>query len=63
MLGQSFNQAVRQAHLLYNELPLVGDFDINMDVYEGQLMTFDELRALKNATHRSYAEDVEDEDQ
>lgn len=30
MLGQSFDQAVRQAHLLYNGPPPFGDFDINM---------------------------------
>jgi len=33
-----------------------------MDIYQGRLVPFDELQALRNATRRSSAEDVEDED-
>ena len=38
MLGQSFDQAVCQAHLLYNKAPPSGNFDVNMDVFEGRMV-------------------------
>ena len=62
MLGQSFNQVVRQAHLLYNGPPLTGDYDNNMDVCKGRMVPVGELQALRNAAQPSPAEEAEDED-
>jgi len=63
MVGESFDQTIKQAYLLYNGPPPMGVFDATKDVYEGRLMPFDELEALKNTTPRAPAEDFEDEDQ
>ena len=62
MLDESFNKVVRQAYLLYNEPPLVDDFEANKNIYEGRLVPFDELETLKNTKPRTSTEDVEDED-
>jgi len=62
MLGESFDQAVQHAHLFYNEPPPVGTFDATKDVYEGRLVPFDVLEALKNVVSWTSAEEVEDED-
>jgi len=35
MLGEGFDQVVRQAHLFYNGPPPVSTFDATKDVYEG----------------------------
>ncbi|ESW12919.1 hypothetical protein PHAVU_008G152700 [Phaseolus vulgaris] len=62
MCRESFNQAVRQAHMLYQGLPADGDFDVNKDVLEGCLLAFDELVALRNPMPRVDVQDIEDED-
>jgi len=35
MLGESFDQALWQTHLLYGNPPPSGSFDVEMDVYDG----------------------------
>jgi len=62
MLGETFEQAIRQAHLLYKGSPSEGTFNINKDIFEGRLVPFDELVVLQNLAPKTTAEDVEDED-
>ena len=61
MLGETFNQVIWKANLLYKGPPTEGDFDVNKDVYEGRLVTFSELAKLRASTSRVAHED-EDED-
>ena len=63
MLGQSFDQAVRQAHLLYNRALPFGNFDPNMDVFEGRMVSCEEMQALQSAARAAPTEGAEDEDQ
>jgi len=63
MLGQSFDQVVRQTHLLYNEPQPFGDFDVDMDIFEGRMVPCSEMQALKSTSARhAPTEDAEDED-
>jgi len=62
MCGESFNQAVRKPHLLYNGPSAEGDFDVNKDVYEGLIVAFDKVVALRNSTPRAYLHAIEEED-
>jgi len=61
MLGQSFDQAIRQAHLLYNGPPPSGDFDPNLDVFEDRMVPCEEMRALTRAVWEAPTEGAEDE--
>ena len=61
ILGETFNQAVRQAYLLYEGPPAEGAFDLNKDIHEGQMVAFAELAELRESTSR-VARDDEDED-
>jgi len=49
MLNQSFFQAVRQAHVLYNGPPPSSDFDPENEVFEGQILLMAEVRTLESA--------------
>lgn len=62
MLSQSFFQTVRQAHVLYKGPPSFDDFDPNMDVFEGQILSSSEVKTLKSATQPAPTEGAEDED-
>ena len=63
LLGETFNQAIRQSHPLYGVPPVDSSFDVNKDVHEGQMVTFAELSDLPTSTSRATNEDVEYEDQ
>lgn len=62
MCSESFNQAIREAHLLYNVPLFNGDFDVNKDVVEGQMVAFDEMVAPKNPKSRVDVHDIEDKE-
>jgi len=46
LLKQCFDQAVRQAHVLYGGSPAIGDFDLDCEVYQGRLVPSAEVGAL-----------------
>ena len=46
LLKQCFNQAVRQAHVLYGGLPASGAFDLDCEVYQSRLVPSVEVGAL-----------------
>ena len=46
LLKKCFDQAVRQAHVLYGGSPTFGDFDMDYDVYQGRLVPSAEMGAL-----------------
>lgn len=56
MLGQSFNQVVQQAYLLYGDLLPSGRFDADMDVYKGRMSPSEE--AVVTATEGAGGEDL-----
>jgi len=62
MLGESFDQVVRQAHLLYNGAPLSDNFDINMDVFEGRMLPCGEVEVLKATAQQIATEGAGDKD-
>jgi len=49
MLGETFNQVIRQAHLPYKGPHTDGTFD----VFKGQLVPIEELVAFQNSTPRT----------
>jgi len=53
MLGQSFDQAVRQAHLLYGSPPPSSNFDVEMDMYDGRMLPCREVESLKVAAEET----------
>jgi len=63
LLGQSFNQAIRQAHILYNGSPPSGNFHADMDVFEGWMVPCSELLTLRSAAQEALTKGVEDKDQ
>ena len=46
LLKQCFERAVRQAHVLYGGPPAAGEFDLDCEVYQGQIMSSAEVAAL-----------------
>ena len=46
LLKQCFDRAVRQAHVVYGGSPTTGNFDLDCEVYQGQLVPIAEVAAL-----------------
>jgi len=63
LINQSFFQVICQTHVLYNGPPSSNDFDPEMEVFEGPIMSRDEVRALRSVAELAATEDVEVEDQ
>jgi len=63
LLNQSFFQVVRQAHVLYNGPPPSDDFDSENKVFECQILSRAEVKALESAAQPASTEGAEGEDQ
>jgi len=61
LITQRFDLAIRQAEVLYDGPPPSGQFDQEMEVFNGRLVPADEVQNLQSADQPTPSEDVEDQ--
>jgi len=60
LINQSFNLVVRQAEVLYGWPPPSGQFDQDIEVFDGHLVPVGDIQNLQSVDQPISIEDVED---